>query len=211
MRGWRALVTLAAALGLAVPFPAAAQSESPNGVFLVAKRHLDDPNFRESVVLITQHGGGSPVGVIINRPMRVTLGQVFPGRDNLQGLPDTLFFGGPVSPRLLVFVFRADSQPHDALRVLDDVYMSFNQELLAELLGRPSPTANLRVYAGYSGWGTVQLQHEMARGDWHMVRADSETIFRADPARVWEDMTARASSRQARPAASRNPLAALAE
>lgn len=200
---------LAAVLGLAAAEFAAAQDEAANGVFLVARPDLNDPNFRESVVLVTQHGGGSPVGVIINRPTRLTLGEVFPSNERLKGLPDTLYFGGPVSTRMLVFVFRAETQPRDALRVLEDVYISFNQDLLAELLRRPAPTVNLRIYAGYSGWGSGQLQHEMARGDWHMVRADPDTIFRSDPAKVWEEMLGRASARQVRTHRAPGPLALL--
>jgi putative transcriptional regulator len=212
MSGRRALAALAAAaaLWLAGLLPAAAQTEAANGVFLVAKRHLNDPNFRETVVLVTQHAGGAPVGVIINRPTRVALAEVFPDHDTLKDAPDSLFFGGPVSPQALVFVFRAQSQPRDALRVLEDVYMSFNPELLAELLRRPAPTAELRIFAGYSGWGPGQLQHEMARGDWYMVRADAETIFRADTATVWQEMLKRATARQAGAAPARGPLAALA-
>lgn len=211
MRGMRLLLMLSAALWFAAPAPSPAQDEAASGVFLVARPQLNDPNFRESVVLVTQHAGGSPVGVIINRPTRLSLAEVFPENAKLRGLPDTLFFGGPVSTRLLVFVFRADSRPRDSLKVLENVYMSFKQDLLAELLQRPVPTQDLRIYAGYSGWGTGQLAHEMARGDWHMVRADPDTIFRTDPAKVWEQMLARASARQALLAPSREPLAFLAD
>jgi putative transcriptional regulator len=213
MKHWRALVPVAAALGisLAAAFASAAETQTANGVFLVAKRHLNDPNFRETVVLVTQHGGGAPVGVIINRPTRVSLAEVFPNNENLKAAPDTLYFGGPVSPQMLVFVFRAEAPTRDALRVLEDVYMSFNPQLLAELLRRPSPTANLRVYAGYSGWGAGQLQHEMARGDWHMVRADPETIFRTDPEKVWQEMLARATARQARGKQGLPPVATLSD
>jgi putative transcriptional regulator len=205
------LLVLAAAWIAAAPAPACAADEAANGVFLVAKPHLGDPNFRESVVLVTQHAGGSPVGVIINRSTRLTLAEVFPDNERLKGLPDTLFFGGPVSTRMLVFVFRADSQPRDSLKVLEDVYISFKQELLAELLKRPAPTAGLRVYAGYSGWGSGQLQHEMARGDWHMVRADPDTVFSSDPGKVWELMLARASARQALHVPGPLPVAAPAD
>lgn len=203
-----ALLGLALAAALAAGARAApAREEIPNGVFLVAKRHLNDPNFRESVVLITQHAGGSPVGVIVNRPTKVPLSRLFPDNERLSESPEVVHFGGPVSPQLLVFVFRADSSPRDALRVLGDVYMSFNPELLAELFRRPEPTAELRVYAGYSGWAPGQLQHEVARGDWLMVRADADTIFRMDAAIMWKEMTRRAAARQTRGADPAPPLA----
>ena len=181
---------------LLAPGVALAEDPPPNGVFLVAKRHLLDPNFHEAVVLVTQHASGSPVGVIVNRPTKVPLSRIFPDNDRLKDAPDTVFFGGPVSPQLLVYVFRAQSHPKDALRMLEDVYLSFDAELLVELLGRVKPTVELRVYAGYSGWGPGQLQEEIARGDWHLVRADAEMIFGKDPARVWEEMLKRATAKQ---------------
>lgn len=197
-----ATAAVAAAVG-----PAVAQEEVPNGVFLVAKRQLNDPNFRESVVLVTQHAGGSPVGVIVNRPTKLPLSGLFPDNEKLKDLPDLVHFGGPVSPQVLVFVFRAESPPRDSLRVLADVYMSFSSELLSQLFARPEPTAELRVYAGYSGWARGQLQHEVTRGDWHVVRADADTIFRMDAALMWKEMLKRASARQTLRGEPARPLA----
>jgi len=171
--------------------------DAPNGVFLVAKRHLADPNFRETVVLVTQHAGGSPVGVIINRPTRLLLRSVFPENESLADSPEPVYFGGPVSPQLLVFAFRSSDQPEGVITVLPGLHLSFNPTLLAQLLHRANPTAALRVYAGYSGWGPGQLQHEVARGDWYMIRADAEAVFSQDPGTIWSEMLKRATARRA--------------
>jgi putative transcriptional regulator len=198
MRVNRALAwVLWAATASLLMLPAMAQDEPANSVFLVANRRLIDPNFRQTVVLVTQHAGGSPVGVIVNRPTNLPLAKVFPENPKLAEEGDVVFFGGPVLPRLLVYVFRYQAEPKDSLRVLNDVYMSFNSELLADLLKRTRPTEGLRVFAGYSGWGPGQLQREIAQGDWYVVRADAETIFRWDPADVWTEMIKRATAKQA--------------
>ena len=63
----RLLLLLAALLG-AAPFASAQTGTNPNGVFLVATPALLDPNFRRSVVLVTQAPDGSTVGFIVNRP-----------------------------------------------------------------------------------------------------------------------------------------------
>lgn len=183
-------------LGLLLPasLPAAAP-EPPNSIFLVAKRQLQDPNFRESVVLVTQHGRGGPVGVIVNRPTQVSLTEVFPENRGLDPKGDKLFFGGPVSRMVLVFVFRSETRPKEALEVLSNVYMSFSAELLAELLKRPRPTVDLRIYAGYSGWAPGQLESEISRGDWYAINADAETIFRKEPGAIWPEMVKQASLR----------------
>ncbi len=65
----RLLVLLAALLGPVSTASAQAKDSDPaNAVFLVASPGLLDPNFRETVVLVTQAGDGSSVGFIINRP-----------------------------------------------------------------------------------------------------------------------------------------------
>lgn len=186
---------LVAALGL-LPTPAAAQ-DRPNGILLVARPELGDPNFRETVVLVTRHAHGGAVGVILNRPTVVPLRQLFPATESLKGRPDVVFHGGPVSAATLVVVFRAAAPPPNALRVLDDVYMSLDPELLDRLVGR-SPLPELRVHAGYAGWAPGQLEAEIHRGAWHVLDADAETIFQADPATMWRTLLRRATSRTVR-------------
>src|SRR5947209_7117867 len=53
------------------------------GSFLVARPVLNDPNFKQSVVLILGHGDGGAYGVVVNRPIEMS------------GLPLPLFEGGP--------------------------------------------------------------------------------------------------------------------
>jgi len=55
MQRWLAIV----ALVLAGPLGA-----QPNGILLIAKPGLPDPNFSQTVVLVTHTDEGSPVGVI---------------------------------------------------------------------------------------------------------------------------------------------------
>src|SRR5262249_61023836 len=44
---------------------------------------------------------------------------------------------------------------------------------------------SLRVYAGYSGWGTGQLQAEIEEGAWYVLPAEPSDAFCAEPARLW--------------------------
>jgi putative transcriptional regulator len=47
------------------PLLAQPQTEAPNAILLIAKPELPDPNFRETVVLVTQTADASTVGVIL--------------------------------------------------------------------------------------------------------------------------------------------------
>lgn len=178
--------------------PAAAAESEANAIFLVAKREMRDPRFRESVVLVTQPREGGPFGVIVNKPLEHRLAEVFPDHETLKGRKDVIYFGGPVAPQGLVVLLRAETPLPNALRVLRDVYFTGDPDVIDGLLQRANPTQGLRVYAGYSGWGPGQLQNELARGDWHVTPADAETVFDKDPARIWPELEKRATTKHTR-------------
>ena len=95
--------------------PAAQRQRSPNAILLVAKPELVDPNFRETVVLVTQAADASTVGVILNRPTRAQARQT----------GETLYFGGPVMREVMVALFRAERAPEAAaFHVLKGVYLT---------------------------------------------------------------------------------------
>jgi putative transcriptional regulator len=174
---------------LLVTATALAARASGDAVFLVAGEDLLDPNFERTVVLVTRQAGfAGPVGVIVNRPSPVTLARAFPDVKALEALPDKIHFGGPVARSRLVFVLRASSPPSDAVEVMDGVYMSWSGELLGELLARPNPVENLRVYAGHAGWAPGQLESEVARGSWKSARPDARSIFEARPDLLWPEL-----------------------
>jgi len=199
----RSAALLIAAATLAPGVHAARAAEIPtdvaNGILLVAKPELQDPNFRQTVVLITQpQPGAGPIGVIVNRPTDHRLRQLFPEIDALRSNDDRIYSGGPVQRDMVLFVFRSSSAPKAGLHVLGDLYLSGNAELLAEVLKRPEPTRDLRVYAGYAGWAPGQLQAEIELGGWVVFRAEPEIIFSKDPAAVWGALIARAGKRSTR-------------
>jgi putative transcriptional regulator len=181
------------ALLLAAPLQAVAASGDANAIFLVAKPELADPNFRETVVLVTQPRQGGPWGVIINRPLGQPLSKVFPDHDSLKGRKDVLFFGGPVARDGLVFLVRSRTPPPNSVPLLRDVYFTGDADWIDSQLKRPEPTRGLRVYSGYSGWASGQLQLEIARGGWHLQPADAATVFDKDPARIWPELIERAT------------------
>lgn len=189
----RILIGLALlALSPAVPLPAA--ERDANAIFLVAKRELSDPNFRETVVLVTHPRQGGPWGVILNRPLDQRLSEIFE-HDTLKNRKDVLFFGGPVARQGLVFLVRSDKPPPRSTPVLRDVYFVSDPDWIDELLKRPEPTRGLRVFSGYSGWAPGQLQSEIARGGWHVVPADAETVFDKAPSRIWPELIERATTK----------------
>ena len=186
------LVTAMAVWGAAAP------AAEMNAIFLVAARELKDPNFRETVVLVTQPGRGGPWGVIINRPLEQRLSEIFTDQESLRGSQDVVFFGGPVDREGLVFVVRTDSPPPRAVPLLRDVYFTGDVQWIESRFRSSEPTRGMRVYAGRSGWAPGQLQREIERGGWHVHPADAEMVFDKDPSRIWPELIEKVTSKRTR-------------
>jgi len=161
-------------------------------LFLVARPELGDPLFKESVVLMFPSSvvavEGLVVGLIVNRPARVVLSEIFPNDDALKNRSETAYFGGPVDPQTPCVVFRSSKAVKQAALLFGDVYVSFDPDFIKELLKKPERTPDLRLFVGRSQWVTAQLQNEMAKRAWYSVRAETNLIFSASPQYLWRNL-----------------------
>jgi putative transcriptional regulator len=180
------------AFSLAAAPVQAAETLAP-AVFLVAKPELLDPNFAQSVVLVVFPKDAGPVGVILNRPVPLTLKDAFPDEPRLKGRGDRLYFGGPVILNALMFLFRRAAAPPNAFPVVGDLYLSGDAGLLDEMLSRSDGQVQ-RFFLGYAGWATQQLDFEIAEGGWYVIPADLETVLKGDPKTMWRDLLLRATA-----------------
>lgn len=159
--------------------PAAAQ---PAAILLVAKPGLVDPNFRESVVLVTRAEDGSTVGVILNRPTK----------QRHEKFPQPLYAGGPVMKQVVVAMFAADQAPKDAaFQVLPHLYLTMHPRNIEALAGRRD--ARVRLFSGFAGWAPRQLEAEIAEGSWYALRASESVLFRKDTSGLWRELVDQAS------------------
>lgn len=178
MSSW--LVLLA---GLLVAQP---QADAPNGLLLVAKPTLLDPNFQRTVVLVTQAADASTVGVILNRP----------GGGRHEATGESVYLGGPVMREVLVALFRSPRAPEAAaFHVLADVYLTMHPQNIGALVRERD--REYRLYSGFSGWAPGQLQSELARDDWYVLPASEELLFREDTRGLWDELVQKARGRVA--------------
>ena len=127
-------------------------------ILLVARAELPDSDFADSVVLVMNNLGPAPVGIIVNKPTNVAVSELFPDLKRLARLHDKVYFGGPVEPGSVWFLFRASKPPTHAIQACDGVYLSADRGLLLQLLGRDKPMDGLRIIAGHAGWAPGQLE-----------------------------------------------------
>lgn len=164
---------------------AATDTKGLTAILLVAQGGLTDPDFADSVVLVMNNLGPAPVGVIVNRPTKIAVSELFPRLKQLARVHDKVYFGGPVEYGSVWFLIRAPAAPEHAIRALDGLYLSADEDLLMQLLNREKPMDGLRIFIGHSGWAPGQLEAEIANGDWALQRANSDAIFNRKSEHTW--------------------------
>jgi putative transcriptional regulator len=161
--------------------------ESLRGHLLVASPALLDPNFRRTVVLVTEHTDDGAAGLVLNRPSLVEVAAAVPDLEALVDDDEQVWVGGPVQPET-VLVLGEFLDPDDA------------EVPLFESLGFPSldepeeiipATTRRRVFAGYAGWGAGQLEEEVANEDWILEPALADDAFTDDPEELWREILRR--------------------
>ncbi len=156
--------------------------ESLRGQLLVASPSLLDPNFRRTVVLVGEHGDEGAMGVILNRPSAVTVGDAVPPLAELVPPPELVHVGGPVQQQAIVVLGEFDDPSLAAAIVLGSIgFLPGEIEDATELGG----LGRVRVFAGYAGWGPGQLEDELAEEAWIVVEAEPEDVFARDPDQLW--------------------------
>jgi len=161
---------------------------------LIAMPAMGDAYFAKSVVYVLQHDADGSFGLIINKPVAMTLkdlvsSDVLDQANELEGqvsLGDNqdapVFFGGPVSKEQ-GFVLHGKPEgwqntlSNGALAVTTSIDILQAMTLSGQ---RPVPDHKL-ITVGYSGWGPDQLAYEMRQNAWLSVEADNDIVFHSDP------------------------------
>lgn len=158
------------------------------GIFLIAAPSLRDPNFRQTVVLLCEHGAEGALGVVVNRPTAMSVSEALPHVPVLEGQRHVLFSGGPVQPNQVMLLYRLTQLPENSHHVFDGVCLGGDMELVDRILMTNQGREAFRAYVGYSGWGPGQLESEMKTGSWITIPADPVIVFEKDPLRIWPDI-----------------------
>ncbi|MGI8973572.1 MAG: YqgE/AlgH family protein [Gaiella sp.] len=154
--------------------------ESLRGHLLVAGPGLDDPNFRRTVVLVGEHGDEGAMGLVLNRPTPMSVGEAVPP---LAVLGDgVVHVGGPVQPQAIV-VLGDFSEPERAGALVFGTIGFLPGEL--EDPDEVGELRRARVFAGYAGWAAGQLELELEEDAWITEPARPEDVFADDTEGLW--------------------------
>lgn len=160
------------------------------GRLLVATPQLRTSTFDRAVILLLSHDDDGALGVIVNRPTELPVGNLLPDWTEFASEPGVVFQGGPVSPDSALGLVRVGepNEPLGVRRVTDQVGV-VDLDTPTEVVG-PAVTG-MRVFAGYSGWAADQLEGEVEEGSWYVVDAEPSDAFRKDAQDLWRTVLRR--------------------
>lgn len=164
--------------------------ELSKGIFLIAGRNLNDPNFNKTVILITDFNAMGTTGLIINKPTDILIDQVLPQFSQWDSITRYLNIGGPVATNTLSLLVRSGKELPDSgsRHIINDIYLVNSMEMLNHITNEENNNNFFKLYLGYSGWSPGQLESELLRGDWHLWHADADLIFDTEYTEIWKQL-----------------------
>lgn len=167
------------------------------GSLLLATPLLEDPHFTRTVVLVVDHDEDGAVGLVMNRPTTLEVSAILPVWADLVDAPRVVFEGGPVAGEsaLALALLRGSAADEDSGRGGGGVRHLTSDLCLVDLDGDPDDLVprmgGLRVFAGYAGWGSGQLEAEIAEGSWFVLPSLPSDLFAAQAGRLWSEVLRR--------------------
>jgi putative transcriptional regulator len=167
----------AALTGASTP---SALTQSLTGQFLIAMPGLTDPNFSQTVTYLFKHDDEGAMGIVINRPLKMLLSEVF-GQlkvacENPRLGQQFVLLGGPVQPEQGFVIHPPGGNWEYSVPVSQHIHITTSRDILAALANGTGPDSAL-VALGYAGWGSGQLEEEISRNSWLTVAADARVLF----------------------------------
>ncbi|MEY2447400.1 MAG: putative transcriptional regulator [Acidimicrobiaceae bacterium] len=153
---------------------------------------LNDPNFERTVVLMLEDNEDGALGLVLNRPSPLEVGEPLPDWADLSASPPVVFVGGPVSRSSVIALARRSDEPD----LSDDSWTSVLGpigvlDLTADAALLHAAVDDVRVFAGYAGWDAEQLRGEIAEGAWFVVDAVPNDATTDEPEELWREVLRR--------------------
>ncbi|PWQ94294.1 YqgE/AlgH family protein [Leucothrix arctica] len=167
------------------------QSASSNlrNHLLIAMPAMEDPNFAQTVTLICEHNEEGSFGVTINRPVNLTIGQLFSQLqiDSIDQacLDSTAVGGGPVHAGQGFVLHSTGRTWEGTLKVSDLVSVTSSRDILDDIASGDGPDKFL-LALGCASWEAGQLEEELLQNEWLTCPADSKIIFDTPHDECWQ-------------------------
>jgi putative transcriptional regulator len=170
------------------PIERAMETVSLANHFLIAMPSMSDPGFSKTLTYICEHNADGAIGIIVNRPTEMSLGNLFDrvGITLDEGLPNQrysglpVYFGGPVQTDRGFVLHRPVGQWQSSMNINQELALTSSRDIL-QAMGSAGEPAEVLVSLGYAGWTAGQIEWELSQNSWLTVEAQANIIFELPP------------------------------
>ncbi|MDX1914693.1 MAG: YqgE/AlgH family protein [Methylophilus sp.] len=139
------------------------------GQFLIAMPAMQDPYFSKTVTYICTHNEDGAMGVVINRPMQITLDHLFEQIKVSCDFPNInqkpVYYGGPVQTERGFVLHATGTEYNSTLMINETVSLTTSKDILESAALNQGPSKML-IALGYAGWTAGQLESEISKNAW---------------------------------------------
>ncbi len=158
--------------------------------FLIAMPTLHDPFFRRTVTYICEHSPEGAMGLIINHPIDINVGELLSKIDidtsgNNKAFPNAVYSGGPVQTDRGFVLHSPQHGWNSSLQLSEQIMVTTSKDILEAIAGDNSPDKFI-ITLGYSGWTAGQLEQELSQNSWLTIPADPDLLFDTPAHLRWE-------------------------
>lgn len=166
-----------------------AEATSLRGHFLIAMPSFSDPNFAQTVTLICEHTPAGAMGIVVNQPLELNLGEVFRNMAIICDDPaineQPVYLGGPVQKERGFVLHRPTGNWEASAEVTNNLCITTSREILVSMSRGEVPGPQF-VALGYAGWGPSQLEKEIMDNAWLCGPADEKILFETPWHERWQ-------------------------
>lgn len=161
------------------PTPAA------TGRLLLSEPFMPDPNFKRSVIILTEYSEAGAMGFILNHETEYLLGDILPDVSYSE-IP--VYTGGPVSQDTLHYIHRCPEKITDGIEIAEGIFWGGDFEKIKELITTYQLNeTEIRFFTGYSGWTPGQLDNELREDAWIVAdKYEADNIFGSSEDNLWK-------------------------
>ena len=157
------------------------------GRLLISEPFMLDPNFKRSVLILTECSDEGAMGFVLNHESEYKLGDVIP---EIQYSDLPVFTGGPVGNDTLHFIHCVPDKIEGGIELADGVYWGGDFEAVQALASANQLTSKeIKFFVGYSGWTSGQLNTEIRDDAWIVTdKFSPQILFDHDEQNLWKDV-----------------------
>lgn len=156
------------------------------GTLLIATPEIGVDFFHRSVILVCEHTANGTFGLVLNKPLEMGLPEELLDIQTSANTNIAMRIGGPVQTNQLLLLHNS-ADVKEAVSIGQDIYLGGDLEFLQNSLECSSGPSILLCF-GYTGWGPLELEKDLAEGLWFLSEVESHYIFQTPPDKLWQQV-----------------------